>query len=289
MKQRSIVIRKTLLFFILCEIFQQTSATKEAFTTVHQVNGVIGQGGGTFTTTFDQNPKFPSFEGATSITDDQGNGWIFGGAYSDGTSTSVTDKCVLYGFDSSTGKGAKLYDVASGTGNTLGLARSPGIRKGAMLWHDGVGRLYVFGGTSSDGATYYASLFYYQISTKQFHVADSSCITYACATSVTGFFGYPYARPSERSLAATWSHDGTLYMFGGKGSSSVYSGLWEYHTTNQIWYFSTPSTVMTSPDLTSFGSVPGTIETFNPANIPGARYNAMSVKDFNGNLWLFVW
>ncbi len=96
--------------------------------------------------------------------------------------------------------------------------------------------------------------------------------------------------------AATWSdHAGNLWLFGGHGSDSAgksgyLNDLWEFNPSTAEWTWMAGSN--TIPACGSAGSCGqagtyGALGTSSSKNSLGARINAATWIDANGNLWLF--
>lgn len=106
---------------------------------------------------------------------------------------------------------------------------------------------------------------------------------------VYGILGTPGAAnlPGSRTGSATWvDRNGRLWLLGGLGVPAT--GPWD--TLNDLWVFDPASrqwTWMGGGTSGGQAGVYGTLGTASPANMPGARSNAMSQVDGEGNLWLF--
>ena len=88
-------------------------------------------------------------------------------------------------------------------------------------------------------------------------------------------------QPSSRISGATWTLNGTLWLFGGE----TYSGndandLWTYSPSTRQWT-SLPSTAP------STAGVYGTRNQPSPTNWPGARNDMVTWTDASNNLWMF--
>jgi N-acetylneuraminic acid mutarotase len=91
--------------------------------------------------------------------------------------------------------------------------------------------------------------------------------------------------PGARVQPVTWTDaSGNFWMFGGYGSDSAggsgdLNDLWEF--SGGKWTWVNGSNLIEQP-----GSY-GTQGTAAAGNVPGARYQAVSWRDANGNAWLF--
>ena len=94
--------------------------------------------------------------------------------------------------------------------------------------------------------------------------------------------------PGSRNGASTWAdNNGNLWLFGGGGYAGVTTGymndLWKYNISSGQWTWMSGGNVADPKQL----GVYGTQGTAAAANVPGARYDAVSWFDSSGNLWLF--
>lgn len=93
--------------------------------------------------------------------------------------------------------------------------------------------------------------------------------------------------PGARDSAVSWiDGNGNLWCFGGygvdsTGNSGYLNDLWEFNPTAKTW------TWVAGANTTNQAGVYGTQGTPATTNVPGARYQAASWVDNNGNLWLF--
>ncbi|HEX4074532.1 MAG TPA: hypothetical protein VHX49_03940 [Candidatus Acidoferrales bacterium] len=91
--------------------------------------------------------------------------------------------------------------------------------------------------------------------------------------------------PGGRQTPATWTDSSRdLWLFGGYGLDSTgtllpMNDLWKY--SNGVW------TWVAGPDLGGQKGVYGTPGVAAAGNIPGARYEAVTWTDAEGNFWLF--
>lgn len=79
--------------------------------------------------------------------------------------------------------------------------------------------------------------------------------------------------PGQRQAAATWkSIDGTLWLFGGLGSSATGSGmhndLWKLDPATHVWTWMSGNSQLDAPGQYGLRGIP------SDANVPGARYGA---------------
>jgi hypothetical protein len=93
--------------------------------------------------------------------------------------------------------------------------------------------------------------------------------------------------PGAREGAVSWlDPQGNLWLFGGFGLAtnmldSLLNDLWKYDLAAGEW------TWVSGPNIANQQGSYGTRGIPDPSNVPGARYDAVSWLDPNGNLWLF--
>jgi N-acetylneuraminic acid mutarotase len=91
--------------------------------------------------------------------------------------------------------------------------------------------------------------------------------------------------PGARVYPVSWTDKcGVLWLFGGYGAASTFSqgdlnDLWKLSGNQWTW--------VSGSNLTEQSGVYGTLGVASAANVPGARWQAVSWTDPQGNLWLF--
>jgi N-acetylneuraminic acid mutarotase len=102
----------------------------------------------------------------------------------------------------------------------------------------------------------------------------------------TGIYGTkgtaaPGNIPGARDSAVSWADpSGNIWLFGGEtNGSGLFNDLWKLSSGQWTW-------IGGSNTVNQVGTY-GTQGTANPANIPGARSNAVGWSDAAGNVWLF--
>jgi N-acetylneuraminic acid mutarotase len=212
------------------------------------------------------------------------------------------------------GGGGKIN--GPGVYGSLGVpaaANLPGVRQTAMSWTDHNGNFWLFGGGGCDSAGecgYLNDLWEYSPTTHEWTWMNGSetlssfnvggLQTYG-QVGVYGTLGQPAAgnSPGGRVSAATWiDSSGKLWLFGGYGLTSSYSGfmpdayivdfndLWMYDPSINEWTWMGGNSTVPTSNLESSG-VYGTLGEPAAGNIPGARADAVTWVDNSGNLWLF--
>ena len=101
----------------------------------------------------------------------------------------------------------------------------------------------------------------------------------------TGIYGTkgtaaPGNIPGARDSAVSWADpSGNIWLFGGEtNGSGLFNDLWKLSSGQWTW-------IGGSNTVNQVGTY-GTQGTANPANIPGARSNAVGWSDAAGNVWL---
>jgi hypothetical protein len=255
--------------------------------------------------------------GAVSWTDKDGNFWLFGGGGLDSTETFgfLND---LWEFNPSTGEwtwvsGGNTIAVFNGgqpgiygQKGTPSATNTPGARTGALGWTDANGNLWLFGGTGFDAAGTNGNLndlWEFNLSTREWTwVGGSSNL--ASNGTVAGVYGTlgsltAGSFPGSRNNGVAWtSKDGSLWLFGGYGGSTLaqfgaLNDLWRYvPSTNQWAWLGGSSTysqpgVYGQPGTPAPANVPGARVGSAAGNIPGSRDSGVGWTDIYGNFWLF--
>lgn len=235
-------------------------------------------------------------DSAATWVDGRGRLWLFGGWGYDsaGNSGELND---LWRYDPAAGRwrweGGSETTGARGIYGRQGLAAAdtvPGARDGAVTWVDAQGRLWLFGGWGYDAdwnVGYLNDLWRYDPATGRWTWlggADS-----VNAKGVYGTLGVAAAGnvPAARAGAVAWRDaKGALWLFGGEGVDAAgnrgrFNDLWRYDPASRQWSWLGGARAMDAKGSYGRGGAqPG-------LDFPGARGNAASWLDANGNLWLF--
>ena len=228
--------------------------------------------------------------GAVSWIDSNGKFWLFGG-------NSRND---LWRYDPTTLEWTWISGSDSGDQlgiyGTKGIADSlnvPGARSGAVSWIDSSGELWLFGGSGRDSASPFASplndLWRYDPTTLEWTWISGNDSGDQLGIYGTKGIADSLNVPGARSGAVSWiDSSGKLWLFGGYGPDPAGSGargefndLWRYDPTTNEWTW-----VSGSNTLVQQGTY-GRKGKADPANVPGAREQAVSWLDSSGKLWLF--
>ncbi|MCX7045453.1 MAG: hypothetical protein NTX50_08230 [Candidatus Sumerlaeota bacterium] len=236
-------------------------------------------------------------DSAASWTDTAGNLWLFGG--------NGVDSRRLYGnlndlWKYNTATNQWTWMTGADTGDTTGTygeqgvpdsANTPGARYGAVSWTDGAGNLWLFGGGLGEDESGllrdFNDLWKYNIAANQWTWMKGPKTLNA--TGTYGAQGVPASAntPGARETAMAWTDGaGNLWLLGGYGMDSLgnqgrLNDFWKYDPTANQW------TWMKGANTIDQAGTCGTPGTPAAANIPGARFGAVSWADPSGNLWLF--
>ena len=236
----------------------------------------------------------PSFYESTSFTDLQGNFWLFGGVDQfSGYHSS------LWKYDPAINqwtwmKGPLLPNQAGNYG-TLGIAapsNNPGGRgNGLIIWVDGNGDFWMFGGYGYDDFGAIGSLndlWKYEALTNNWTWMKGSNTANPVASYGSLGVSSPNNLPPARCETKTgWvSLNGTeLWMYGGIGTvtslTNTFSDIWKYDILTNEW------TWMAGPNTTNNLPVFGTQGIEAPGNTPGGRMVYTKWQDNSGMFWLF--
>ena len=197
------------------------------------------------------------------------------------------------------GSNAVLSTGSYGTLGTAAASNQPAARYGAAYWTDTSGNFYMFGGLQNGSATlsFMNDLWRYSPSSNQWTWLSGSnsanpggnygTINVAAGSNV----------PGGRFFPAFWrDSSGNLYLFGGLGvdkngvlsSGPVYmNDLWKYNISANQWTWIGGSNTGANGTVAPTPAVYGTKGTAAATNLPGLRYESVSVTDSSGNFWLF--
>lgn len=234
-------------------------------------------------------------EAPVSWTDSTGRFWLFGGYGYDanGAFGLLND---LWQYDPNGGQwtwftGSSVVGATSSYG-TQGVPTSsnvPGARAAAASWTDAAGRLWLFGGLSTDTSQNpvdFNDLWQYQPTTGQWTWVGGSNTAGTSGNYGTQGVASPTNLPPPRAYPVTWVDSaGTLWLFGGaqygsSGITALFNDLWNYSPTSNQWTWISGSSVPNAA-----GSY-GTQGTASGSNVPGARSAASAWRDAAGDLWL---
>lgn len=245
-------------------------------------------------------------EGAVSWFDASGKLWIFGGSYSL-TSTEEGPMNDLWQYavadDQWTwASGDNNNSFRAGNYGTKGVAapgNKPGKRIQSMSWTDSSGALWLFGGNGYGNLVFppgkgeLSDLWKWSPATGLWTWIQGDATTDQYASYGTRGVAANTNKPGARYGGTGWTDaNGNLWMFGGTGRTNPLpipmvgtfgsmNDLWKYEPATNLWTWISGNNIARQP-----GSY-GTKGVAAAANIPRARYNAVSWKDTSGNYWLF--
>lgn len=161
----------------------------------------------------------------------------------------------------------------------------PGARFGSACWTDAQGNFWLFGGTGvvsqqSNGSL--NDLWKYDSSNGQWTWVSGP--QQANVPPVYGTKGIASASnlPAGRILAQSWIDlQGNLWLFSG----GLFSDLWKFSPSTGEWAFMGGDTNL--PTNAPNKGVYGTLGQPSPSNWPGARSQAATWTDAQGNLWMY--
>lgn len=217
--------------------------------------------------------------GQATWTDSTGHFWMFGGTEVDGTGTpgSLND---VWELDPS----SQQWTFIIGTQGAAGQASvngNPGGRLGSVVWTDGAGNVWMFGGLYVDqnGSVPLNDLWEFNMSSRVWTSVGSLTAAYG---QVNTFSATSW--PPARAEATTWiDAGGRLWMFGGSDLGTVdYNDLWVFDPTQNEWAWWGGTNTSNDP-----GTYPSTPGTQSPGNLPAARYGSAAWTDASGHVWLF--
>jgi hypothetical protein len=185
-----------------------------------------------------------------------------------------------------------------GTQGTAASNNIPGARQNAITWVDNAGNLWLFGGYgyASTGNPNPLNDLWEYIAGQWTWISGLEVGGQPGIYGTLGQAAYTNI-PGARWGSVSWADaSGNLWLFGGYGygaspaSIGTLNDLWEFTPAQQVegqqfnpgqWTWMGGSNSTTQPGTY------GTQGTAAPANIPGARYGAVSWTDASGNFWLF--
>jgi hypothetical protein len=175
-----------------------------------------------------------------------------------------------------------------GASGVVAASGVPGATEGASSWTDTLGNLWLFGGSDESAAQDINNLWKYDGTNWSWMNGNQGVVN---PLGNFGTMGTPNAAdasgPGARQYAATWTDGSNLWLFGGyvridaAGTTKPANDLWKYNIASRQWTWAGGASAHSQ-----FG-VYGSQGVASAANVPGARYGAVSWKDASGNFWLF--
>jgi N-acetylneuraminic acid mutarotase len=228
---------------------------------------------------------------AVSWIDPSGNFWLFGGTGTNsiGVTTFLNDLWIYSSGEWTWESGSNIGEVALSCGapTTPAQAPNPGFRENSISGVDLSGNLWLFGGygCATDGTFGVLSDLWKYSAGKWTFVGGSTTVN---QPAVYGTLGISAAAntPGSRSSSASWTDaSGNLWLFGG----GIYSPDFDLPLfQNDLWKLSAGEwTWMGGSSLPNQPGVYGLLGVAAPGNVPGARQNAVSGTNDDGNFRLF--
>ncbi len=234
---------------------------------------------------------------AVTWTGPGGDLWLFGGfGYGIG-GTTAGELNDLWRYDLVTGEWTWISGNATvdgrgfyGTKGIADPANTPGARQEAVSWAHTTGSLWLFGGQGYDSERqlgWLNDLWKYNIATNEWTWVSGSDLRHPAGYYGTKGEPGPENVPGGRLSAVAWlDSQGCLWLFGGTGHDSAndsgrLNDLWRYDPISRQW------TWMSGSDIRQQMGVYGTRGIADPLNVPGGRYEAVSWRDNEDQLWLF--
>jgi len=228
------------------------------------------------------------FRAATAI--DGSIVWLFGGRGYDGTGI-FGDLNDLWKFDGTkwtwvSGSNTSDQSGSYGAKGIPNSANMPGGRESAVLWIDGGGNLWLFGGTGRDSTSGSGG---YLNDLWKFNGTTWIWVSGATIVNQLGIYGTQGVtatgnEPGSRNPAASWIDlSNNLWLFGGFGYDSVslrdMNDLWKFDGTDWTW-------VAGAKVLETFG-IYGAKNVAVATNYPGSRDAATRAVDGSHTVWMF--
>jgi N-acetylneuraminic acid mutarotase len=218
--------------------------------------------------------------GAAARMDASGKIWLFGGFGYDSTGALglLND---LWNYDIATNQWTWISgsNTVNQTGNygiqgTAAASNVPGARQASMVWIDGSGNFWLFGGFDLDSKGNPDAL----NDLWEFKAGQWTWMSGANVVNQTGVYGTQGVAaatnvPGARWSSAAWSDvSGNLWLFGGEGYDSTGNGslsdIWEYKGGQWTWVKG-PASVSQAG---IYGLTPGPIIYPYVGNGPGSRF-----------------
>lgn len=231
------------------------------------------------------------------VTDKNGKHWIFGGIGVSNGTTHVGTNWNLNDFwnitSGSIESGSNVGSNAVSIYGTTGVESStnaPGARTNSVMWCDGDGNIWLFGGWGVDVNGHFGRLndmWRFNTTTKEWAFIKGSKYRNQNGTynqlSVPNSASTPGGR--NRAITAV-DNSGNLWLYGGYGYASSggeggLSDLWHFNVSTKTW------TWMGGSSSTWEWHSWSTKKTYVASSVPGTRWEGGATVDTNGYFWLF--
>jgi len=227
--------------------------------------------------------------------DESGNLWLFGGISTHpSVLRSFFNDLWRYNIANNTWtwvNGSNQVNQTSiyGTRGLPAINNTPGARTLSVSWVDNSGKLWLFGGFSSDSddnsSLLFNDLWQYNIADNTWTWVNGSNLSNQ--NGIYGIQGIPSGdnTPGARYGAVGWiDNAGNLWLFGGTSSGIDeldLDDLWQYNISNNNW------TWIAGSNTGNEAGRYGTQGIGAASNMPGGRSYSTSWVDSSGTLWLF--
>ena len=230
--------------------------------------------------------------GVATCVDRNGMMWLFGGDGEDGSGMwgYFND---LWRYNPATGcwawiSGSQTVDAMGVFGSMrgeAGPANTPGGLRGAAMWADARGRLWLFGGYGSDALKswgYLNCLWRFDPATGQWTWVQGSNLVGQIDRYGPQGVASTSSMPGARSRACAWTAPGgKFWLYGGLSAEGLRGGLWNFDSETELWtWVRGGGLVYNKPGIF------GTQGRDAPENTPGGRAYAAAWTGRDGTLWL---
>jgi N-acetylneuraminic acid mutarotase len=233
--------------------------------------------------------------GSASFIDANDNLYLFGGyGYDIAGSFAELNDMWVYSIALNQWKWVKgattAFQTATyGTQGVSNISNVPGARYNTKGWKDNSGNFWIYGGLGYNASSnaYLGDLWKYNPANNEWVWMKGSA-----SLNQTGIYGTqgtaaPANAPGARCASAGWTDaSGNLWLIAGYGFAStgfadLLNDMWKYNIATNEWTWIKGFNT-TSVQQGTYGS----LGVFAPANLPGARYDAITWRDGNGDLWM---
>jgi hypothetical protein len=237
---------------------------------------------------------------ASGWTDASGNLWLYAGACD--SYPSYFNYNDLWKWDGSNwtwvnGENTTNYSGTYGVYGSKGVAASsnlPGSRRGANIWLDNQGKVWMFGGYGNASSLIYSGMMndlWKWDGSNWTWITGGNNISNGGNNSQVGTYGTKGVTlstnlPPGRDKALNWIDQfGNLCLYGGRNNSGYFNDLWKFDGTNWTWISGLTTNNNTSSTLNNFGTKGITTLTNMPAlgDFVGYYKKGYDVFLFGGN------
>ena len=229
--------------------------------------------------------------------DANNNLWLFGGTglAASGSSGLLND---LWKFDITTNQWVWVSGNNSinnpgvyGTQGTPAAANIPGSRSNSAAFVGAGNTLWLYGGNGIPGTMIVGNLsdlWKYDIVTNQWTFMKGTTVVNSVGVYGTKSAATATVYPGGRYTSYYWTdNQNNFWMYGGYGAGATsgngtLNDLWQYNSSLNMWVW------VSGANAIGQAIVYGTKGVASFTNTPGSRIMGTSVKDSNGDLWLYA-